>query len=154
MFIGSAERRLLKPECVSSEIERHSARSHRAVGISFASGLSSLRYSAIASVFAVLDLTAEFYLETVRLVFQEQALPRGLVSWRWPQGRDARDPPHHAADRRRREGRHLRGRPDLGRARSLRNLRSLYATAPPCRPASATTAYSAASIGKTRFIRS
>ena len=27
--------------------------------------------------FAVLDLTAEFYLETVRLVFQEHALPRG-----------------------------------------------------------------------------
>jgi polyhydroxyalkanoate depolymerase len=32
--------------------------------------------------FAVLDLTAEFYLETVRLVFQEHALARGLLSWR------------------------------------------------------------------------
>jgi len=32
--------------------------------------------------FAVLDLTAEFYLETVRLVFQEHALPRGLTAWR------------------------------------------------------------------------
>src|SRR5207244_5827824 len=32
--------------------------------------------------FAVLDLTAEFYLETVRLVFQEHALPRGLAAWR------------------------------------------------------------------------
>jgi polyhydroxyalkanoate depolymerase len=32
--------------------------------------------------FAVLDLTAEFYLETVRLVFQEYALARGLLSWR------------------------------------------------------------------------
>jgi poly(3-hydroxybutyrate) depolymerase len=32
--------------------------------------------------FAVLDLTAEFYLETVRLVFQEQALPRGKVTFR------------------------------------------------------------------------
>jgi polyhydroxyalkanoate depolymerase len=31
--------------------------------------------------FAVLDLTAEFYLETVRLVFQEHALPRGLIEW-------------------------------------------------------------------------
>jgi poly(3-hydroxybutyrate) depolymerase len=31
--------------------------------------------------FAVLDLTAEFYLETVRLVFQENALPRGLLKW-------------------------------------------------------------------------
>ena len=29
--------------------------------------------------FAVLDLTREFYLETVKLVFQEHALPRGLI---------------------------------------------------------------------------
>ena len=32
--------------------------------------------------FAVLDLTAEFYLETVRLIFQEYALPLGKLSWR------------------------------------------------------------------------
>jgi len=32
--------------------------------------------------FAVLDLTAEFYLETVRLVFQEHALPLGRLTWR------------------------------------------------------------------------
>jgi polyhydroxyalkanoate depolymerase len=32
--------------------------------------------------FAVLDLTAEFYLETVRLVFQEHALPLGEITWR------------------------------------------------------------------------
>src|ERR1700758_2443010 len=32
--------------------------------------------------FAVLDLTAEFYLETVRLVFQEHALPLGKLEWR------------------------------------------------------------------------
>jgi poly(3-hydroxybutyrate) depolymerase len=31
--------------------------------------------------FAVLDLTAEFYLETVRLVFQECALPIGKLEW-------------------------------------------------------------------------
>jgi polyhydroxyalkanoate depolymerase len=31
--------------------------------------------------FAVLDLTAEFYLETVRLVFQEHALPRRIIAW-------------------------------------------------------------------------
>jgi poly(3-hydroxybutyrate) depolymerase len=31
--------------------------------------------------FAVLDLTAEFYLETVRRVFQEHALPRGTIAW-------------------------------------------------------------------------
>jgi len=32
--------------------------------------------------FAVLDLTAEFYLETVRLIFQEHALPLGKLRWR------------------------------------------------------------------------
>lgn len=32
--------------------------------------------------FAVLDLCAEFYLETVRMVFQEHALPRGQMMWR------------------------------------------------------------------------
>jgi len=31
--------------------------------------------------FAVLDLAADFYLETVRLVFQEHALPRGTLTW-------------------------------------------------------------------------
>jgi poly(3-hydroxybutyrate) depolymerase len=32
--------------------------------------------------FAVLDLTAEFYLETVRLIFQEYALPLGKLEYR------------------------------------------------------------------------
>jgi poly(3-hydroxybutyrate) depolymerase len=32
--------------------------------------------------FAVLDLTAEFFLETVRLVFQEHALALGTLTWR------------------------------------------------------------------------
>ena len=32
--------------------------------------------------FAVLDLTAEFYLETIRHVFQEYALPQGKLQWR------------------------------------------------------------------------
>ena len=31
--------------------------------------------------FAVLDLSAEFYLETVRWVFQEHRLPKGLLEW-------------------------------------------------------------------------
>ena len=30
----------------------------------------------------MLDLTAEFYLETVRLVFQEHGLPTGTLTWR------------------------------------------------------------------------
>jgi poly(3-hydroxybutyrate) depolymerase len=32
--------------------------------------------------FAVLDLTAEFYLETVRIAFQEHRLPRGVLDYR------------------------------------------------------------------------
>jgi len=32
--------------------------------------------------FAVLNLTAEFYLETVRLIFQEHALAAGKLTWR------------------------------------------------------------------------
>jgi poly(3-hydroxybutyrate) depolymerase len=32
--------------------------------------------------FAVLDMTAEFYLETIRLVFQEHCLPRGTLAYR------------------------------------------------------------------------
>lgn len=32
--------------------------------------------------FAVLDLAEEFYIETVRLVFQEHALPLGELTWR------------------------------------------------------------------------
>jgi poly(3-hydroxybutyrate) depolymerase len=32
--------------------------------------------------FAVLDLTAEFYLETVSRVFQEHLLPKGQLTWR------------------------------------------------------------------------
>jgi polyhydroxyalkanoate depolymerase len=31
--------------------------------------------------FAVLDLTAEFYLETVSIIFQEYALPLGKLTW-------------------------------------------------------------------------
>ena len=35
-----------------------------------------------AEYFAVLDLTAEFYLETVSRVFQEHLLPKGELIWR------------------------------------------------------------------------
>src|SRR5258708_19882818 len=49
MFIGKAERRLLKPECISPQIERQAARAARLLGSSAASGFTSLRYSAIAS---------------------------------------------------------------------------------------------------------
>src|SRR3546814_7713760 len=49
-FIGRAERRLEKPECISPLIDRQWARATRSVGSSPALGFSSLRYSAIARV--------------------------------------------------------------------------------------------------------
>src|SRR5271169_4371297 len=49
-FIGKAERKLPKPECISPQIERHRARAARLAGNNPALGLSSLRYSAIAKV--------------------------------------------------------------------------------------------------------
>src|SRR6476469_4204224 len=49
-FIGSAERRLAKPECISPEIARQCARAARSFGKRPAFGLISARYSAIASV--------------------------------------------------------------------------------------------------------
>ena len=72
------------------------------------------------------DLPAEFYLETVRLVFQEYALPQGKLTWRGRRDRSRRDPPHGAADRRRRARRHLLARPDAGRARPVRGLARRY----------------------------
>ena len=80
--------------------------------------------------FAVLDLTAEFYLETVRHIFQEYALPRGRLKWRGETDRSRRDPAHRAADRRRRARRHLRGRPDRRRARPVQEASAL-SQAPP-----------------------
>ena len=50
MFIGRAERRLLKPECISPETERLCVRAARSAGRMPALGKVSLRYSAIASV--------------------------------------------------------------------------------------------------------
>src|SRR3954447_10851624 len=49
-FIGSAERKLAKPECISPEIARQCARAARSLGKSPAFGFISATYSAIASV--------------------------------------------------------------------------------------------------------
>src|SRR6476659_948062 len=43
-FIGSAERKLLKPECISPQMERQRARAVRSFGSRPARGLTSLRY--------------------------------------------------------------------------------------------------------------
>ena len=49
-FIGIDERSAEKPACISPEIERQWARAMRSPGYRPAFGLTSLRYSAIASV--------------------------------------------------------------------------------------------------------
>ena len=58
--------------------------------------------------FAVLDLTAEFYLETVQWVFQEARLAKGELTYQGRPVEPSRDPAHGAADGRRRARRHLR----------------------------------------------
>jgi poly(3-hydroxybutyrate) depolymerase len=68
---------------MSMNIERH-VKAHRDLYDNLANG--ELEKAAITKAFydeyfAVLDLTAEFYLETVRLIFQEYALPRGKLAW-------------------------------------------------------------------------
>ena len=50
MFIGRADRRLAKPECISAHTLRARARADRSVGQRFSAGYCSARYSAMASV--------------------------------------------------------------------------------------------------------
>ena len=69
--------------------------------------------------FAVLDLTEEFYLETIDRIFQTRRARHRRLHLSRPPGRHRRDPPDRAADRRGRPRRHLRPRPDLGRPRPL-----------------------------------
>ena len=80
--------------------------------------------------FAVLDLTAEFYLETVQWVFQEARLAKGELTYRGRPVDPKRHPAHGAADRGRRARRHLRDRPDLGGARPVQGPQALH-EAPP-----------------------
>jgi len=69
---------------MSMNIERH-VKAHRELYENLVNG--EIEKAAIIKAFydeyfAVLDLTAEFYLETVRLIFQEHALPLGKLQWR------------------------------------------------------------------------
>ena len=56
-FIGSAERRLAKPECISPQTARQWARAAGSAGSRPASGLISFRYSPIARVSQTLTLS-------------------------------------------------------------------------------------------------
>jgi len=68
---------------MSMNVERH-VKAHRELYENLANG--EIEKAAVTKAFydeyfAVLDLTAEFYLETVRLIFQEHALPLGKLEW-------------------------------------------------------------------------
>jgi polyhydroxyalkanoate depolymerase len=68
---------------MSMNIDRH-VKAHKELYDNLANG--ELEKAAVTKAFydeyfAVLDLTAEFYLETVRLIFQEYALPLGKLEW-------------------------------------------------------------------------
>jgi polyhydroxyalkanoate depolymerase len=68
---------------MSMNIERH-VKAHRELYDNIANGeheKAEVTKAFYDEYFAVLDLTAEFYLETVRLVFQEHALPTGKLAW-------------------------------------------------------------------------
>ena len=140
---------------MSMNIERH-VKAHRELYDNLRQGereKAKLTKDFYDEYFAVLDLTAEFYLETVQRIFQEHRLATRHAEMARRDGRAARDPAHRAAHGRGREGRHLRGRPDARGARSVLEACGPTASATTCRPASATTACSAASAGKSRSIR-
>src|SRR5271167_1930916 len=68
---------------MAMNIERH-VKAHRDLYDHLANG--ELEKAAVTKAFydeyfAVLDLAAEFYLETVRLIFQDHALPLGELEW-------------------------------------------------------------------------
>jgi poly(3-hydroxybutyrate) depolymerase len=68
---------------MSMNVERH-MKAHRELYDHLAKGeheKAQVTKAFYDEYFAVLDLTAEFYLETVRLVFQECALPVGKLEW-------------------------------------------------------------------------
>jgi len=68
---------------MSMNIDRH-VKAHRDLYENLANGNAAKAAQTKAfydEYFAVLDLTAEFYLETVQLVFQEHDLPRGSLTY-------------------------------------------------------------------------
>jgi poly(3-hydroxybutyrate) depolymerase len=68
---------------MSMNIERH-LKAHRELYDNLAKGeheKAQVTKAFYDEYFAVLDLTAEFYLETVRLVFQDHALPAGQLEY-------------------------------------------------------------------------
>jgi poly(3-hydroxybutyrate) depolymerase len=68
---------------MSMNIERH-IKAHKELYDNLAAGeveKAAVTKAFYDEYFAVLDLTAEFYLETVQLIFQDHALPQGRLEW-------------------------------------------------------------------------
>ncbi len=68
---------------MSMNVERH-VKAHKELYDNLANGefeKAAVTKAFYDEYFAVHDLTAEFYLETVRLIFQEHALPLGQLEW-------------------------------------------------------------------------
>jgi poly(3-hydroxybutyrate) depolymerase len=68
---------------MSMNVERH-VKAHQELYENLAAGeveKAAVTKAFYDEYFAVLDLTAEFYLETVRIIFQEFALPLGKLEW-------------------------------------------------------------------------
>ncbi len=68
---------------MSMNIERH-LKAHRELYDNLSRGeleKAKLTKDFYDEYFAVLDLSEEFYLETVRIVFQEHSLPKGTLEW-------------------------------------------------------------------------
>ena len=105
---------------LSMNLERHVG-AHRDFyqGLVRGDGDSAARHRAFYDEYlAVMDLTAEFYLQTVDTVFLRHALPQGRDDAPQPEGGPGGDPPGRHAHHRGRARRHLRRRPDPGRPRS------------------------------------
>ena len=80
--------------------------------------------------FAIMDLDAEFYLQTIDIIFQKNALSGGKLLFKGQPVTPRRDQEDISADGRRRKGRHLRHRPNSRRAGSVRWAAPLYEIAP------------------------
>ena len=68
---------------MSMNVERH-IKAHKELYDNLAAGefeKAAVTKAFYDEYFAVLDLTAEFYLETVQLIFQDHALPLGKLEW-------------------------------------------------------------------------
>ena len=102
---------------------------------------------------AVMDLTAEYYMQTIETVFVRHLLPKGEMTHRGaPVDLDG-DPPLRADDGRRRERRHFRHRPDGRRRRICASTFPTKRSCIICSSASAITACSTARASAPRSRR-